>query len=61
MADKIEKKRKFSIGLSYFVNSSYFIMNTLALLSYPICRNLGLKQKAKTDLEDPILGNDREL
>jgi hypothetical protein len=43
-----------SVGLGYFIKSSYFILNSIALLIYPLARCLGLRNQAVSLLEEPV-------
>ena len=38
-------------GLGYVFTSSYFILNLLAVLSYPLARVAGLKQKGQSQTD----------
>jgi hypothetical protein len=50
MAEKA-KAAQASTGLGYVFTSSYFMMNLLAVLSYPIARVAGLKQKGQSQTD----------
>jgi len=52
---------EFGVSLSYIFTSSYFVINCLSLLVYPVSRLVfGLKSEAKSINEDEILGQRRE-
>ena len=49
------KGSKGDIGLNHILCSAYFIVNTAALVFYPICRLfLGLRQTAQSPSEDLV-------
>jgi hypothetical protein len=48
MAEEKTKSAKASTGMGYVFTSSYFIVNLIAVLSYPIARVAGLKQKGQS-------------
>jgi hypothetical protein len=45
------KAAQASTGMGYVFTSSYFMMNLLAVLSYPIARAAGLKQKGQSQTD----------
>ena len=47
MAEEKKNATKASTGMGYEFTSSYFIVNLIAVLSYPIARVAGLKQIGK--------------
>ena len=60
-SNNTSNRRKGGIGLSYVFFSTYFIFNLIAILVYPACRVLGLKQNSKNMSSQIIIGDDREM
>jgi hypothetical protein len=51
MAEEKTKETKASTGMGYVFTSSYFIVNLIAVLSYPVARVAGLKQKGQSQTD----------